>query len=103
MPCLFYTDNIKDMSIGDNPLMRILYFAWLREQIGKSEETVGLPEGITTVGAVIHWLKTRGPEFSTALAHDNMIRAALDQVHVNHDTPIGNAQELALFPPMTGG
>jgi molybdopterin synthase sulfur carrier subunit len=83
--------------------IRILYFAWLREKVGKSEETVDLPADARTVSDVIAWLRTRGPEYEEAFMHPSVVRAALDQIHVKPETALGNASELAFFPPVTGG
>lgn len=83
--------------------MKLRYFAWVRERIGRTEEDVELPEGVTTVAELVAWLASRGPEYEAALAQPQTIRAALDKRHVGHDTPIAGAHELALFPPMTGG
>ena len=83
--------------------IRILYFAWLREKIGKSEEAVNLPADARTVSDVIAWLRTRGPEYEEAFMRPSIVRAALDQIHVKPDMSLGNARELAFFPPVTGG
>ena len=83
--------------------MKILYFAWVRERTGLDEETVELPETISTVGEMLDWLAGRGPNYAAALEEPSVIRVALDQRHVTHDAPIGEAGEAALFPPMTGG
>ena len=83
--------------------MRLLYFAWVKEKVGKSSEDIALPPGIATVGELIAWLKTRGPEFANAFAREEVIRAAIDRSHARHDAPIGGAREIAFFPPVTGG
>jgi molybdopterin synthase sulfur carrier subunit len=83
--------------------MRLLYFAWVREKVGRGTEEVALPPDIATIGELIAWLKTRGPEFANAFARHEVIRAAIDQSHVRHDAVIGNAREIAFFPPVTGG
>ena len=83
--------------------MRLLYFAWVKEKVGKGAEDVALPPEIATIGELIAWLKTRGPEFANAFARDEVIRAAIDQSHARHDARIGNAREIAFFPPVTGG
>ncbi len=83
--------------------MRLLYFAWVKEQVGKASEDIALPPGIATVGELIAWLKTRGPEFENAFARAEVIRAAIDRSHARHDAPIGGAREIAFFPPVTGG
>ncbi len=83
--------------------MRLRYFAWVKEKVGKSVEEVALPAEIATVGELIAWLKTRGPEFANAFARDDVIRAAIDRSHVRHDARIADAREIAFFPPVTGG
>ncbi|MDX2202091.1 MAG: molybdopterin converting factor subunit 1 [Hyphomicrobiaceae bacterium] len=83
--------------------MRICYFAWVREKLGRGEEVVEVPGEVRSVGDLITWLKTRGPEYEAAFAQARVIRAALDRTHVKHDAPLGAAQEIAFFPPVTGG
>ncbi len=83
--------------------MRIVYFAWVRERIGKGEEEVDIPAEVTTVRDLLGWLKTRGPEYESALEHQDAIRVALDMEHVHHTEKLGTPFEIALFPPMTGG
>lgn len=80
----------------------ILYFAWVREAIGKAEEQVDPAPGITVAG-VIDMLAARGDGYVTAFADRDKLRAALDQNFVPLDTPVGDARELAIFPPVTGG
>jgi sulfur-carrier protein len=83
--------------------IKLLYFAWVREKTGLGEEVVDLPDDVATVTDLIGWLKTRGPEYEAAFAQSGVIRTAVDQTHVAHDTAIANAQEIAFFPPVTGG
>ncbi|MBP1860777.1 molybdopterin converting factor subunit 1 [Rhizobium herbae] len=83
--------------------VNLVYFAWVRERIGRAEETLELPDGIVTAGDLLAHLKTLGEEYETALEHENVIRVAINQEHVEHDEPIAGAREIALFPPMTGG
>jgi sulfur-carrier protein len=83
--------------------MKVLYFAWVRERIGKTEEVVEPPATVRTVGDLIHWLKERGDEYANAFEKPSVIRAAIDHTHVKPDTSIAGAREIALFPPMTGG
>lgn len=83
--------------------MKLLYFAWVRERIGLAEEEVDLPDTIQTPSDLLVWLKSRGPEFDHAFAEPTLIRVAADQQHIEHDEPLGEAREVALFPPMTGG
>jgi molybdopterin synthase sulfur carrier subunit len=83
--------------------MRLLYFAWVKEKVGRASEDIALPPEIATIAELIAWLKTRGPEFANAFARDEIIRAAIDQYHVRRDARIGTAREIAFFPPVTGG
>jgi molybdopterin synthase sulfur carrier subunit len=79
------------------------YFAWLRERVGRSEERLELPPSIATVADLIHWLKDRGPEYAHAFERAEVIRAAIDQMHVRQEAPISGAREIGFFPPVTGG
>ena len=83
--------------------VKLLYFAWLREKIGRGEEIIELPADVTTVAQLIDWLKTRGEDYQRAFARADIIRAAIDQSHVKPDAPIDGAREIAFFPPVTGG
>ncbi|MCG5241126.1 molybdopterin converting factor subunit 1 [Azospirillum doebereinerae] len=83
--------------------MKILYFAWLRTKIGVPTETVELPAGVATVGALVDWLKTRSDRHADALANSKVVKVAVNQEHVPYDHPIGPGDEVALFPPVTGG
>jgi molybdopterin synthase sulfur carrier subunit len=83
--------------------VKLLYFAWVRQKVGLPEEDVIPPAGLHDVAALIGWLKTRGPGYEAAFADPALIRAAVDQEHAGLDAPIGNAVEIAFFPPVTGG
>jgi molybdopterin synthase sulfur carrier subunit len=83
--------------------MKLVYFAWVRERIGRPEEEVELPPGIRTIAELVGWLRTRGPEFEAAFGAKGVVRAAIDRVHARPDADIGRAREIAFFPPMTGG
>ena len=83
--------------------MKALYFAFLRERIGKAEEEIAPPEDIKTVADLMDWLSGQGENYAAAFANSKTMRAALDRTHVKHDAVIGNAREIAFFPPMTGG
>jgi sulfur-carrier protein len=83
--------------------MKTLYFAWVRERIGKAEEEIVAPENIKTVAELMAWLSGEGENYAAAFAHSKSMRAALDRTHVKHDALIQNAHEIAFFPPMTGG
>ena len=83
--------------------MKLLYFAWVRERIGKPDEEVDVPASVRTVGDLVAWLQGRGEEYAYAFENAAVIRAAIDRNHVKPDTPIAGAREIAFFPPMTGG
>jgi molybdopterin synthase sulfur carrier subunit len=83
--------------------MKIRYFAWVRERIGKPEEDLAVPASVTTVGELVAWLVGRGEEYAYAFENPKVIRAAIDRVHVKPEAKIGGAGEIAFFPTMTGG
>jgi molybdopterin synthase sulfur carrier subunit len=83
--------------------IKILYFAWVREKVGKADEIVDLPPGATTVADVIAWLRERGPEYRETFASTGVVRAAIDRVHVQPAASVAGAREIAFFPPVTGG
>ena len=83
--------------------MKIKYFAWVRERIGKAEETIEPPSDVKTVDQLIAWLAARGETYAHAFETPRVIRAAVDHAHVKQDAAIAGAREIAFFPPMTGG
>ena len=84
-------------------MTKLIYFAWVRERIGKPEEDLVLPERVETVADLLLFLKARGEEYEDALQYPDVIRVAINQEHVDHREKIAGAREIALFPPMTGG
>jgi sulfur-carrier protein len=83
--------------------VRLLYFAWVRERLGKAEESLDPPANVATVGELLGWLATRGEEYAYAFENTKVIRTAIDHRHVRPDASIAGAGEIAFFPPMTGG
>jgi sulfur-carrier protein len=83
--------------------VKLRYFAWVRERIGKTDEDVDLPAEIGTVAELVQWLKGRGEEYEYAFENESVVRAAIDHAHVKPDAVIAGAREIAFFPPMTGG
>lgn len=83
--------------------MTLLYFAWVRQKVGKSEERIDLPASVVTVGDLIANLRSRGGGYAEAFADPARLRAAVDQEHVGFDASIDSAGEVAFFPPVTGG
>lgn len=89
------------MSAGKT--VKLLYFAWVREKVGRAEESVELSDGLETVADLVAWIKARGPEYAAAFERHEVIRAAIDQRHVRPTASIRGAREIAFFPPVTGG
>jgi sulfur-carrier protein len=83
--------------------VKLLYFAWLRAKIGCAEEVVSLPPAVRDVDALLEWLKTRGPQYREALAKPAAIRVAVNYDYVGRGHPLKDGDEVALFPPVTGG
>jgi molybdopterin synthase sulfur carrier subunit len=83
--------------------MKLVYFAWVRERIGRTDEQVHVPDEIETVAELVRWLKSRGEEYEYAFENEGIVRAAIDHVHVKPGARIAGAREVAFFPPMTGG
>ncbi len=83
--------------------MRLLYFAWVRETIGVGEEDVQPPEAVRTVADLIDWLCGYSDAHAQAFAEPARLRAAVDQKFVPLDSALGDAREVAIFPPVTGG
>ena len=84
-------------------MTKLVYFAWVRERIGKAEEEISLPADVVTVGDLLSHLKGLGEESEAALQFPQAIRVAINMEHAEHDEPIAGAREIGLFPPMTGG
>ena len=83
-------------------MVTVLYFAWLREKAGIGEETVALPDPATVRGLIAELAK-RGGAFADAFADEDRLRAAVNQVHVDFDHALRDGDEVAFFPPVTGG
>jgi molybdopterin synthase sulfur carrier subunit len=83
--------------------MKILYFAWIRAKIGIAAEDIAPPAEVTTVGGLLDWLATRGSGYAEALKNRSVVKTAVNQEYVENDHPISRGDEIALFPPVTGG
>jgi molybdopterin synthase sulfur carrier subunit len=83
--------------------MKIRYFAWVRERVGKTDEDIELPPDVATVGDLMTFLAARGEEYAHAFENPQVIRAAIDRSHVRAEAVLAGAHEIAFFPPMTGG
>lgn len=83
--------------------MQVLYFAWLRTKTGIGAEDVAPPADVATVGQLVDWLKTRSPGHAEALGDLAIVRCAVNQEHAGLDAPVKAGDEVAFFPPVTGG
>ena len=83
--------------------MKLLYFAWLKTKTGVAEEEVAPPPEVTNVRELLDWLKGRGPGYAEALADLDAVRVAVNQDYARPGDPVAPGDEVALFPPVTGG
>jgi molybdopterin synthase sulfur carrier subunit len=83
--------------------MKVLYFAWLRERVGTGEEEVHPPAEVATVAALIDWLSARSPGHARAFEQRDVIRAAVNQDFADPGDRVKPGDEVAFFPPVTGG
>jgi molybdopterin converting factor subunit 1 len=83
--------------------LTILYFAWLRERIGVASEEIALPEGVRTVSALVDFLAGRSAGHDSAFRDRRTVRAAVNQEFADLLDPVGPGDEVAFFPPVTGG
>lgn len=83
--------------------LKLRYFAWVRERVGKPEEEIEVPASVTTAAELMTWLAGRGEEYAHAFENAKVIRVAIDRSHVQAAAKIARASEIAFFPPMTGG
>ena len=83
--------------------MKLLYFAWLKTRTGVGEEEVSPPPEVTTVRELLDWIKSRGGGYAEALSDLSVIRVAINQEFARPDDPVKPGDEVALFPPVTGG
>jgi sulfur-carrier protein len=81
----------------------LLYFAWVRQQLGRGEETIDLPAGVSTIGDLAAHLRQRGGAFGEVFSDPKRLRAAVNQEHVGWDAAVHTEDEVAFFPPVTGG
>jgi sulfur-carrier protein len=83
--------------------VRVLYFAWLRARIGCAEEELPLPDGVRDVAGLLEWLRARGPRYAEALCDLSVVRVAVNHDYVGPEHPLREGDEVAIFPPVTGG
>lgn len=83
--------------------MKLLYFAWVREKTGIAAEEVELPAEVGDVAGLVDWLRGRGDAYRNALADLETVRVAVNQEYAGLDHPVADGDEVAFFPPVTGG
>jgi molybdopterin converting factor subunit 1 len=83
--------------------LHILYFAWLRERVGTAEERIALPPGVVTVGGLVAWLREQSPGHAAAFSAARAVRCAVNQEFADPDAKVAHGDEVAFFPPVTGG
>jgi len=93
----------RDMAGDERTPLTVLWFAWLRERTGTAEELVSPPAEVATVGALIDWLSARSPRHAAAFQTRRAVRCAVNQDFADPATPIHPGDEVAFFPPVTGG
>ena len=84
-------------------MIRLVYLARLRDALGTSTESVDLPRDVATVRGLLAWLSQRGGAWTHELAPGRAVRIAVNHDIAQNDTPIRAGDEVALFPPVTGG
>lgn len=84
-------------------MLRILYFASVKEKAGRGEEALALPPSVRDVTGLVAWLRQRGDGPAEALADLAAVRVAVNQEHARFDHPLTGDEEVAFFPPVTGG
>ena len=83
--------------------MVIKYFTWIREHVGKSEENFDLPSNVTTINELINYLNSLNDQYKHAFAKRSLIKIAINKTYSPIESKINNNDEVAFFPPVTGG
>jgi sulfur-carrier protein len=83
--------------------VKLIYFAWLRARIGRAEEEIDLPPGVKDVAGLLDWLRSRGSGYAEAVRDLSVVRVAVNQNYVGLEHPVREGDEIAVFPPVTGG
>jgi len=83
--------------------MVIKYFSWIKEHIGKSEEQINIPSDITNVDQLINYLNEKDSKYNLLFEKKELIKIAVNKTYSSFDTKVSNSDEIAFFPPVTGG
>ena len=83
--------------------MKLLYFAWVRERVGAAEENLAVPQDVNTVSELLNWLSLQSEGHALAFADRDRLRIAVNQTYVKGDHAVSDTDEVAIFPPVTGG
>ena len=83
--------------------MKVLFFAFLKDYAGFGEADVDIPAEVTDVASLVTWLRAQDDGYQRAFSREEVVRVAVNQEHVEMDFPVSNGDEVAFFPPMTGG
>jgi len=83
--------------------VKLIYFAWLRARIGCAEEEIDLPPGVKDVAGLLDWRRSRGSGYAEAVRDLSVVRVAVNQNYVGLEHPVREGDEIAVFPPVTGG
>ena len=83
--------------------MVVKYFSWIKEHIGKSEEQIDLPNNITNVNQLISYLNEIDEKYNIIFEKKELIKIAVNKTYSSFDDKISNSDEIAFFPPVTGG
>lgn len=83
--------------------VQILYFAWLRDRLGRAGERAVLPDGVRDVRGLVAWLQAREPAFAAIAGEGRVVRVAVNQEFAGSDDPVSDGDEIGFFPPVTGG
>ena len=83
--------------------MVIKYFSWIREHIGKSEEIIDLPDNVKNISGLINYLNDLNDDYKKVFVKKDLIKIAVNKTYCSVETKISNNDEIAFFPPVTGG